>query len=121
LPRTYFLANDKVQKSGAKLFNTALARTISEGITSFTLTVSNIFGTPRSAMPSGINMDVAMAGVIVSARDGDTRKEMAYMDVHGSVGSYHEHDIFEKIDGFPQYRPSKHCRRLQQIISRSRK
>jgi transglutaminase-like putative cysteine protease len=100
LATTYFLANDKVQKSGAKLFNTAIARTISEGITSFTLTVSNIFGTPRSAMPSGINMDVAMAGVIVSARDGDTRKEMAYMDVHGSVGSYHEHDIFEKIDGF---------------------
>ncbi len=100
LATTYFLANDKVQKSGAKLFNTVIARTISEGITSFTLTVSSVFGLPKSAMPSGINMDVAMTGIIVSARDGDANKELAYMDVHGLVGSYYEHDIYEKIDAF---------------------
>jgi hypothetical protein len=100
LATTYFLANDKIQKSGAKLFNVATARTISESITSFTLSVSSIFGMPKSAMPSGINMDVAMAGVIVSARDGNASKELAYMDMHGLVGSYNEHDIFEKIDGF---------------------
>jgi hypothetical protein len=100
LATTYFLANDKIQKSGAKLFNVATARTISEGITSFTLSVSSLFGMPKSAMPSGINMDVAMAGVIVSARDGNTSQELAYMSMHGLVGSYYEHDIFEKIDGF---------------------
>lgn len=100
LATTYFYANDKVQKAGARLFNVATARTISEGITSFTVTVDHIFGLPKSAMPSGINMDVAMAGVIVSAKDGNTSKELAYMDMHGLVGSYNEHDIFEKIDGF---------------------
>ena len=100
LATTYFFANDKVQKSGAKLYNTVMARTISEGITSFTITVSNIFGMPKSAMPSGINMDVAMLQVIASAKDGDVGKEQAYMSIHGLVGSYNEHDIFEKIDGF---------------------
>jgi len=51
LATTYFLANDKIQKSGAKLFNVATTRTISEGITSFTLSVSSIFGMPKAAMP----------------------------------------------------------------------
>jgi len=37
---------------------------------------------------------------MVSARDGDVNKELAYMDLHGLVGSYNEHDIYEKIDGF---------------------
>lgn len=100
LATTYHLANDKIYRSGAKLFNTVVTRTLSEGITSFTVTVSHIFGIPKSAMPSGINMDVAMDRVIVVAKDGDTSKEKAYMDISGLVSSYHEHDIFEKIDGF---------------------
>lgn len=100
LATTYFLANDKVQKSGVKLFNSVMVRTISEGIASFTVSVQSIFGMPKSALPSGVNMDVAMAGVSVNAKDGDTSKEMAYMNLHGLVGSYNEHDVFEKIDGF---------------------
>lgn len=100
LATTYHLANDKIYKAGAKLYNTVVTRTLSEGITSFTVTVSHIFGMPKSAMPSGINMDVAMDRVIAVAKDGDTNKEKAYMNISGLVSSYHEHDIFEKIDGF---------------------
>lgn len=100
LATTYFLANDKIYKSGAKLYNTTMLKTISEGITSFTLTVSHVFSTPTAAMPSGINIDVALEGVVVNARDGNINKEKAYMDMLGLVGSYHEHDIFEKIDRF---------------------
>lgn len=62
LATTYFMASDKEQKAGAKVYNVAIARTISEGITSFTVTISSVFGVPTSAMPSGINMDVAMSG-----------------------------------------------------------
>ncbi len=100
LATTYHLANDKIYKAGAKLYNTAITRTLSEGITSFTLSVSHLFSIPKSAIPSGINMDVAMDRVIAVAKDGDTAKEKAYMDIAGLVSSYHEHDIFEKIDGF---------------------
>ncbi|OGW29570.1 MAG: hypothetical protein A2X56_13145 [Nitrospirae bacterium GWC2_57_13] len=97
---TYFLANDKIYRSGAKLFNTVVTRTLSEGITSFTLSVSHLFLIPRTATPSGINMDVAMDRVIAVAKDGNVAKEKAYMDIAGLVSSYHEHDIFERIDGF---------------------
>jgi cell wall-associated NlpC family hydrolase len=45
-------------------------------------------------------MDVAMDRVIAVAKDGNVAKEKAYMDIAGLVSSYHEHDIFEKIDGF---------------------
>ncbi len=100
LATTYHLANDKIYKAGAKLYNTVITRTLSESITSFTLSVSHLFSIPKSAMPSGINMDVAMDRVIAVAKDGDTAKEKAYMDIAGLVSSYHEHDIFEKIDGF---------------------
>ena len=100
LATTYFLANDKIYKAGAKLYNTTVTRTLSEGITSFTLTVSYLFSIAKAATPSGINMDVAMDRVIVVAKDGNTNNEMAYMDIAGLVSSYNEHDIFEKIDGF---------------------
>ena len=100
LAMTYFLANDKIYKSGAKLYNTTVTRTLSEGITSFTLSVSYIFGISKTAMPSGVNMDVAMDRVIVVAKDGNASNETAYMNIAGLVSSYHEHDIFEKIDGF---------------------
>jgi transglutaminase-like putative cysteine protease len=100
LMTTYFLANDKIYKSGAKLYNTTITRTLSEGITSFTLSVASVFLVPTSATPSGINIDVAMDRIIVIAKDGDTSKEKACMDIAGLVSSYHEHDIFEKIDGF---------------------
>jgi hypothetical protein len=100
LATTYHLANDKIYKAVAKLYNTVAMRTLSEGITSFTVTVSHIFGMPKSAMPSGVNMDVAMDRVIAVAKDGDTSKEKSYMGISGLVSSYHEHDIFEKIDKF---------------------
>ena len=100
LATTYFLANDKIYKSGAKLYNTTITRTLSEGITSFTLSVSYLFGISKAAMPSGVNMDVAMDRVIVVAKDGNISKEIAYMNIAGLVSSYNEHDIFEKIDGF---------------------
>jgi hypothetical protein len=100
LATTYFLANDKIYKSGAKLYNTTVTRTLSEGITSFTLSVSYLFGISKAAMPSGVNMDVAMDRVIVLAKDGNTSHETAYMNIAGLVSSYNEHDIFEKIDGF---------------------
>jgi len=100
LATTYFLANDKIYKSGAKLYNTTITRTLSEGITSFTLSVSYLFGISKAATPSGINMDVAMDRVIVVAKDGNVSNETAYMNIAGLVSSYNEHDIFEKIDGF---------------------
>jgi hypothetical protein len=45
-------------------------------------------------------MDVAMDRIIAVAKDGNTTKEKAYMEISGLVSSYHEHDIWEKIDQF---------------------
>jgi cell wall-associated NlpC family hydrolase len=100
LATTYFLANDKIYKSGAKLYNAAVTRTISEAITSFPLAVTYLFSIPKTAMPSGVEMDVAMDRLIVVAKDSDVEKEKNYMDIAGLVSSYHEHDVFEKIDDF---------------------
>ncbi len=97
----YFFANDKIYKSGAKLYNTAVTRTISEAITSFPLNVSQVFGIPKAVSPAGVEIDVAMDRIITVARDGDTAKERSYMDIAGLVSSYHEHSLFENIDGFP--------------------
>jgi hypothetical protein len=54
----------------------------------------------KSAMPSGVNFDMAMDRIIVVAKDGDVTKEKTYMDIAGLVSSYNEHDILEKIDEF---------------------
>jgi transglutaminase-like putative cysteine protease len=96
----YFLANDKIYKSGAKLYNVVTTRTISEAITSFPLAVTTVFSVPKSVKPAGAEMDVAMDRIITVAKDGNTIKEKAYMDIAGLVSSYHEHDIWEKIDQF---------------------
>lgn len=117
LMTTYFLANDKIYKSGAKLYNTTVRRTLSEDITSFTLSVSYLFGISKAAMPSGVNIDVAMDRVIAAAKDGNTANEKSYMDIAGLVSSYHEHDIFEKIDGFSSVSAVK----ALQTASRSRR
>ena len=45
-------------------------------------------------------MDVALDRVIAIAKDGNGEKEKKYMEISGLVSSYHEHDIFERIDGF---------------------
>jgi len=96
---TYFFANDKIYTSGAKLYNTAVTRTISEGITSFPLNVSQVFGIAKAVSPSGVELDVAMDRIIAVSKNGDTVKEKTFMDIAGLVSSYHEHSIFENIDG----------------------
>jgi hypothetical protein len=50
--------------------------------------------------PAGVEIDVAMDRIITIARDGDTAKEKSYMDIAGLTSSYHEHSLFENIDGF---------------------
>ena len=100
LATTYFMANDKVYKAGARLFNVAFARTLSEGIVSLPLDVSYIFDIPNKVVPSGIEVDVAMDRTVSIARDGNKTKERVYIDIAGLTGSYHEHEVFEKIDGF---------------------
>jgi len=96
----YFYANNKIYKSGAKLYNTAVTRTISGAVTSFPLAVSQIFGIAKSVAPAGVEIDVAMDRIVTVARDGDTAKEKFYMDIAGLTSSYHEHSLFENIDGF---------------------
>ncbi len=97
----YFLSNDKLYKSGGKLYNTAITRTISEGITSTPLTVSYVFSVPKAATLSGVEIDVAMDRIIAIAKDGNVSREKAYMDISGLTSSYDEHDVFEKLDEFP--------------------
>jgi hypothetical protein len=41
-----------------------------------------------------------MDRLIAVSRIGDTVKERSYMDITGLVSSYHEHSLFEKIDGY---------------------
>ncbi len=96
----YFFSNDKIYKSGARLYNTAITRTISEAITSFPLTLSQIFGITKSASPAGVEIDVPMDRIIAVSRSGDVDKEKTYMDIAGLVSSYHEHSLFENIDGY---------------------
>ncbi len=98
---TYFLANNKLYKGAAKLYNTAMMRAISEGITSTPLKVSYVFSIPKTATPSGVEIDVAMDRIVAVAKDGNVNKEKAFMNISGLVSSYDEHDVFEKLDEFP--------------------
>jgi hypothetical protein len=100
LATTYFMANDKIFQSGAKIYNIANTRVLSEGITSFTLSVSYVFSIPKTVTPSGIEMDVGMDRIIAISKEGNINKEKQYIELSGMAGSYHEHDIFEKIKGF---------------------
>ncbi len=97
---TYFMANDKIFTSGAKIYNIANTRILSEGVTSFTLSVSYVFSIPKAVIPSGIEMDVGMERIIAISKEGNINKEKQYLEISGLAGSYHEHDIFEKIKGF---------------------
>lgn len=100
LALTQFLATDKIYKAGAKLYNVIFIRTLSEAVVSMPLNISYLFGAPLNAIPSGMEMDIAMDRMIAISREGSKTKAKAFMDIAGLTGSYHEHDIFERIDGF---------------------
>jgi transglutaminase-like putative cysteine protease len=100
LAKTYFLANDKLYSSGAKLYNVAQMRSLSGGFVSIIPSVSYIYSIPQKVTPAGMEMDIRMERITVVARDGNPQAEKSFMEMAGLVSSFNEHYIFEAIDGF---------------------
>lgn len=68
-----------------------------EAIFSLSLTVDMLFGVPRSASVSGLNIDVDRVIYSPISKKGDSVAELNFMNDGGITGSNTQHGIIEQV------------------------
>lgn len=96
----WFMSNDSQYRGAAKLYRVAAQRALSAGFAGFGLTVRYFFGIPRSAIPNRAQFDVGLEATQAASLEGNASNRNAYLELHGLMGSYNEHGIWEAIHGF---------------------
>jgi transglutaminase-like putative cysteine protease len=98
----YYSQLDTINNIQAKIMGIASARYPSEAIFSSDVSVSMLFGIPRSVSPGGLVMDVDRNISANKALNGDEAKKVQYLLTTGTNSSVFEHAVPEQFFSTPE-------------------
>lgn len=92
----YWAESDYLAEISARSLGVSMARLPSVGLFSSPLSVSYLFGAPRSAVYSGRAMDVRRS--LLAVAGADAVKVVAFVQQAGAAGSYLEGSVFDQLE-----------------------